>query len=199
MKSLSLGIHTFLIICLLFLSVISAACSDESNVVSATPTQNADTIPQKYVTGDIVAKSLSSTDILYLIVKYDASTNRYERALIFKSADGRSYYCKDDKTDFLSASSLEKLYPVKVAQVSSLSDVPIITVTSSPQVTTLMSSPTTIAENTVTTAPSQTPITTTLPLPTTYSLPSPMIISINDEQTIDSSQPRSCQRRNRSK
>jgi PKD repeat protein len=124
-----------ILIAILILAVLSAGCSDtgqSGNNVTTVPTTVSGA---KYVSGDIIAKTATSTDTFMLIVKYDVATDKYERALAYKKADG-SFYRTDAKTDLLARSSTEKLYLVKITHVSSLSQVPVVTPTTAPPATT---------------------------------------------------------------
>jgi hypothetical protein len=96
----------------------------------------------KFVAGDIIAKTASSTDSIWLIKTYDAKTDKYERAITYKKSDG-SWYRKDERTELSDRATTEKLYPVKVTHVSSLSAVPVITATTVPVTTSTMVTATT--------------------------------------------------------
>jgi len=69
---------------LVVLAVLFAGCSGESP-------QNVTTVPTtvvnqpKFVAGDIIAKTATSADSMWLIVKYDAKTDKYERASRIKN------------------------------------------------------------------------------------------------------------------
>jgi hypothetical protein len=118
---------------LVVIAVLLAGCSSESP-------QNVTTVPTtamnqpKYVAGDIIAKTATSADSMWLIVKYDAKTDKYERALAYKKSDG-SWYRKDERTDLSDRALTEKLYPAKVTHVSSISAVPVVTPTTIPVTT----------------------------------------------------------------
>lgn len=133
-----------LLIVLVIATVFFSGCSDDGssagNETAVPTTENA----VKFVTGDIVGKTATSSDTLILIVKYDSSADKYERALVYKKSDG-TYYRMNANTDMLARSTLEKLYPAKVTHVSSLSQVPVVTPT------TLTTVPTTTTTTTTTT------------------------------------------------
>ena len=106
--------------------VISAGCSDESSSAESTipPPAHPDA---KYSEGDIIATaSSSSSSTLYLILKYDAATDQYTRAVIEKNPDGTWGYRSSERTERSSRTSLEKIYTVKVAHVA-VAIVPVIT------------------------------------------------------------------------
>jgi hypothetical protein len=111
----------FLVFCVIF-----AGCSDESapvDVTTPTPVH-----PEaKYSDGDIIATASSaSSSSLYLILKYDTTTDQYTRAVIEKNADGSWGHRSSDRTEKSSRTALEKIYTIKVAHVA-VSIVPVIT------------------------------------------------------------------------
>ena len=111
---------------LLVFSVIFAGCSDESpSAETTTPTPvHPDA---KYSEGDIIATaSSSSSSSLYLILKYDAATDQYTRAVIEKNADGSWGHRSSDRTERSPRTTVEKIYTVRVAHVA-VSIVPVIT------------------------------------------------------------------------
>ena len=139
----------FLVAGLVVLFAIFAGCSGEAS--QATPVPTTTPIGPKFVAGDIIAKTASSTDTFWLIVKYDAKTDKYERAFTYQKSDG-SWYRKDERTELLERALTEKLYPAKVTHVSSISAVPVVTPTTIPV--------TTSATATATTTPLEAPTVT---------------------------------------
>jgi hypothetical protein len=113
---------------LLIFSVILAGCSDESS--SATREFPAAAHPDaKYGEGDIIATASSSaSSSLFLILKYDAATDQYTRAVIEKNADGSWGHRTSDWTEKISRTSVEKIYTVRAGHVA-VSIVPVITLT----------------------------------------------------------------------
>jgi hypothetical protein len=113
---------------LLVAVVIIAGCSS-SSPPAATPTQTTVALLNKFVAGDILAKSSSSTDQpLYLILGYDKSKDTYSRAFIYKNSDGSWGHRINTKNDTFSRLDMEKVYPAKIAHVA-LTSVPIVTAT----------------------------------------------------------------------
>lgn len=171
------GFQTALIIGILILGVFVCGCSDQSNT---TTTSMPTTTPfqQKFVAGDIIAKTATSTDTFWLIMKYDSKMDTYERALVYKKSDG-SWYRKDDKTEQSDRSTTEKIYPAKIFHVSSLSNIPVATPTktTAPTITPIVTTwvPTTTA-TTITTATTATQTTTTGT--TTTTAPAPTVMSM---------------------
>jgi len=71
-----------------------------------------------YTAGDIV-KSASGTDSpAWLVVGYDAATDSYTRALIYKKTDGSYGYRMNSATETTKRASLEKIYSVKITHVA---------------------------------------------------------------------------------
>jgi hypothetical protein len=111
---------------LLVFGVISAGCSDESPSGEMESPTNVHP-DAKYSPGDIIATASSSaSSSLYLIVKYDAATDQYTRAVIKKNPDGSWGYRSSDWTEKIPRESLEKTYTVKAGHVA-VSIVPVIT------------------------------------------------------------------------
>jgi IPT/TIG domain len=111
---------------LLVFSVVFAGCSEESPPVDAvtSPPAHPDA---KYGEGDIIATASSSaSSSLYLILKYDAATDMYTRAVIEKNADGTWGHRSSDWTERSPRTAVEKIYTVKVGHVA-VSIVPVIT------------------------------------------------------------------------
>ena len=114
---------------ILVLGVFVAGCSSEpsSGTTTTVPTTAAVQVT-KFVSGDIIAKSSTSTDSIWLILAYDKTTDQYERALIYKNSAGAWGYRTNNNTDKLSRATIEKLYPVKISHVT-VSSVPVVTPT----------------------------------------------------------------------
>jgi len=132
----------FFLAAFMIAAILSAGCSDETSPATPVPTPTA--AGAQFGSGDIIAKTQVATGTIWLIVKYDAKTDTYERALAYKKTGG-GWYRKDDKTDLSERSLTERIYPVKIAHVSSLSEVPVETLT------TVTTSPTATVTTTVTT------------------------------------------------
>jgi hypothetical protein len=132
-------INGLLICALLVVAVLVAGCSDQSAAGTATP-EPTTALPQaKFVAGDIIAKSASSSErTLYVITKYDTKGDIYTRAWIQKNADGSWGHFIDNKTEKVERTLVEKVYPVKIAHVT-VSSVPIVTPTVPPTVVTTLS------------------------------------------------------------
>ena len=136
-----------LIICVILVFVVLiAGCSDQSSAgVTPEPTT---ALPQaKFVSGDIIAKSASSTDqMLYVITQYDAKTDMYTRAWIHKNTDGSWGHFADNKTEKVERTLVEKVYPVKLTHVT-VSSIAIVTPTIPPTVVTTLSGSTPTVTN----------------------------------------------------
>ncbi|WAC04657.1 MAG: IPT/TIG domain-containing protein [Methanoregula sp.] len=132
--------YHFLIIGMLIVGVLCAGCSDESDSGTATPVPTTMPVQPKFIAGDIVAKTATSVDTYWLIIKYDPKTDNYERALIFRSLK-ETWYRKDNKTELADRSVMEKLYPVKIFHTSSISAITLATLTATPTATLTTSGP----------------------------------------------------------
>ncbi|MCX6688704.1 MAG: IPT/TIG domain-containing protein, partial [Methanoregula sp.] len=113
---------------ILVLAVFVAGCSSgpASDTTTTVPTTSAPVI--KYAAGDIIGKTSTSTDSVWLILAYDQTADQYERALIYKNTAGTWGYRTNTNTDKLTRETVEKLYPVKISHVT-VSSVPIVTPT----------------------------------------------------------------------
>jgi hypothetical protein len=100
----------------LLLVALAAGCTDDScSSNGATPTATGTTAPGSgpaYSTGDIVR--IPKTSSVTLIIGYDASSDTYERALIYPNADGSWGYRLNNQTEKYSRTVLEKIYTEKV-------------------------------------------------------------------------------------
>ena len=102
--------------------VVAAGCSGPSSQITPVPTSPP---LDKYVSGDIIAKTAGGTDQeFYLILAYDSGRDDYSRALVYRNTDG-SWHRNNVANNTLSRTLAEKLYPVKIAHVD-LSSVPVV-------------------------------------------------------------------------
>jgi hypothetical protein len=129
-----------LLICaLLVFLVLIAGCSDQSSAGTTTPVPTTALPETKFVAGDIIAKSASSTEqTLYVITQYDAKSGMYTRAWIHKNSDGSWGHFSDNRTEKIERTLVEKVYPVKLAHVT-ISSIAIVTPTIPPTVVTTLS------------------------------------------------------------
>jgi hypothetical protein len=134
------NVRNGLLICaLLVFAVLIAGCSDQSSAGTTTPVPTTAPPEAKFVAGDIIAKSASSTDqMLYVITQYDTNSGMYTRAWIHKNADGSWGHFSNDKTETAEKILIETVYPVKIAHVT-VSSIPIVTPTIPPTVVTTLS------------------------------------------------------------
>ncbi len=115
---------------LLAFGVCFAGCSGESSSDGSSAPAHPDA---KYTPGDIIATpSSSSSSSLYVILKYDAATDLYTRAVIEKNADGSWGHRSSEWTEKVPRSALEKTYTEKVGHVV-VSILPVITPTDLPE------------------------------------------------------------------
>lgn len=113
---------------LLVIALLSAGCSEESSSAVTTPVPT--TAPAvKYSAGDIIATTSSAGDSqLYVITGYDAVKNEYERAWIYRNADGSWGHFIDSTKERAPRSIVEKVYTVTVDHVT-VSTIPVVTPT----------------------------------------------------------------------
>jgi hypothetical protein len=129
------GLVLLLVTCLLI-----AGCStpDTTNQTAQSGTTNqttqTGTIPTGttaaalYTAGDIVMNPASAASSAWLVIRYDPASDTYERALIYKNADGSWGYRSDDRTETASRSVMDKTYTEKIT-TRDPSSVPVVTPT----------------------------------------------------------------------
>jgi hypothetical protein len=123
-----------LITIFLISGVFIAGCSDQSpSSVTTVPTTVSNA---KYVPGDIIGKTSSTTEtMLYVITKYDISTDQYTRQLLYKNSNGTWGHFINNNTEKVERTLVEKVYPVKISHVN-IASVTVIVPTVPPTVTT---------------------------------------------------------------
>ena len=106
------------LVVLLISCVLISGCTDNSSTTNTTtPASVVTTSPSgsaKYVSGDIVKIHGSSAATAMLIIRYDAATDTYERALIYPNADGSWGYRRNSNTEKASRVAMEKAYTEKI-------------------------------------------------------------------------------------
>jgi hypothetical protein len=125
---------------ILIIAVFLCGCSDQSGSGTAAPAPTTAALQPKFVAGDIIAKTSASTDTFWLIVKYDAKTDKYERALVFKSLQ-QTWFRNDNRTETAERTLTEKVYGVKIYHAATISAIPVRTPTPAVTVTTTISGP----------------------------------------------------------
>jgi len=139
---------------LLIFGVFFAGCSDNSaTTASANPTDASavtTTAGPLYSAGDIVKNPKSTSGAALLIIKYDAASDMYERAYVYPNPDGSFGYRIDSKTDLTGRSVIEKVYTTKVKSTT-VSAIPIRTLTIAPTATILSASTTASTDTTTVT------------------------------------------------
>ncbi len=109
----------FVAIAAFFFGIMGTFTTSSSNQLTDTTTIMPTTaVPvAKFITGDVVAKTSTQTDPLWLILSYDKETDEYERTQIYKNADGSWGYRLDNKSEKFPRIHMEKIYPVKITRV----------------------------------------------------------------------------------
>jgi hypothetical protein len=117
--------YGLLISIVLVAGVLIAGCSGSSPPATPAVTKTV-APPDKFVAGDIIAKSSSSTDQpLYLILSYNATKDTYTRAFIYRNTDGSWGHRVDTKNETVTRTLVEKVYPAKIAHIA-LTSVPVV-------------------------------------------------------------------------
>jgi len=130
--------YGILISLFLIFGVLIAGCSDQSSEGTITPVPTTAVSDVKYAAGDIIAQASPSSDqMLYVIIKYDRSTDQYTRQLIYKNSDGSWGHFVNNRTEKIARTLVEKAYPVKISQVkltaiAVVTSTPLTTVTITP-------------------------------------------------------------------
>ena len=146
------------VLVLLIAGVLVAGCTDSSSTTTppaqtAAITTKPGSVTPLYSAGDIVRSAKGSADTGWLILKYDAGTDSYERAFIYRNSDGTWGYRLDSRTEASGRRGLEKVNTVKVTHVEP-SQIPL----KQPTVATTAGSSSGTSSGSVTAT--QTPITT---------------------------------------
>lgn len=99
----------------LFLFALVAGCAGNSSSPNVTTTGT--TAPGSgpaFVAGDIVKNPKSTVQVAWLVISYDASTDMYERALVYPNADGSYGYRVNSNTEKYSRTLMDKVYTEKI-------------------------------------------------------------------------------------
>ncbi|HEX3001888.1 MAG TPA: hypothetical protein VHN82_05915, partial [Methanoregula sp.] len=117
------------LLCLLVIAgVILAGCtgnSGKNTSVTTTPTALSEA---KYSAGDIVAKTDSGGNPLYVITNYNPETDKYTRSWVYQNDDGSWGHFINSKTEDSPRTLVEKVYPVTIAHVD-VASIPVVTPT----------------------------------------------------------------------
>ena len=76
------GIYSVVFSIMLIIIVFCTGCSDEGTPSTPQQTPAITASQVKFVEGDIIAKSATSTDLYFVILNYDSTTDKYERAFV---------------------------------------------------------------------------------------------------------------------
>ncbi|MCK9592545.1 MAG: hypothetical protein M0Q91_11115 [Methanoregula sp.] len=141
-----------LLISLLVLFVFLAGCSEDTSSSNATtPATVSTTGPSStapYSAGDVIQNPQDPAQTALLIISYNSSTDKYERAFIYPNADGSWGYRVNMNTEKVSRVLTDRIYTQKVATVTP-SLVPVRThVTTATPTSTTTSTTTTIVSPT---------------------------------------------------
>ena len=111
-----------LLISLLVLFVFLAGCSEDTSASNATtPATVSTTGPSStapYSAGDVIKNPQDPAQTALLIIGYNSSTDKYERAFIYPNADGSWGYRVNKNTEKVSRVLTDRIYTQKVATVT---------------------------------------------------------------------------------
>lgn len=135
---------------LILFAVFVAGCSDEAAAPPAdVPPAVTTASGPLYGAGDLVKNPKSTAGTAVLIIRYDAGSDKYERAYVYPNSDGSLGYRLDSKTDLIEREMIERAYTQKV-RTGAVSSIPI---GSTSTVTTAIVTATTTSGSSVTTVP----------------------------------------------
>jgi hypothetical protein len=144
------------------LCILLIACAFIAGCANTTPanetaqpavTQATGTAGPLYGAGDVVKNPKVSSSTAWLVISYDAASDKYERALIYPNSDGSWGYRADSRTEKSDRSVMEKVYTEKITTLA-LASVPVRTPA-------IPSSTATVSVTTAVTSSSTTAVTTT--------------------------------------
>jgi uncharacterized protein YkwD len=121
-----IAVYSAPVILILIITLFCAGCTEPSDDTITTQPPAISSVQSRFAEGDIIAKTVSSTDQFMLILHYDADTGNYERAIVNKRSDG-SWFRNTNQSERIDRTLMEKVYPAKVGHVGSLSQVPVET------------------------------------------------------------------------
>jgi hypothetical protein len=113
-KTASMISMLFLIIGCVFITACTGSSGTGNTtpqITSVTPTPSTGAL---YSTGDIVRNPKGSQDTAWLVIGYDPAKDSYERAFIYRNADGTWGYRLDSRTEQANRVVMEKLYTEKI-------------------------------------------------------------------------------------
>ncbi len=120
------GVVLLLIACILVAGCDSSPATNQTVQPGVTTGTGA-----LYSEGDIVRNPVSTADTAWLVLDYDDASDTYERALIYKNADGSWGYRKDNRTEQAKRPVMEKVYS-DIVENKLPSSIPIVTPTPAP-------------------------------------------------------------------
>ncbi len=144
---------SFLIICTLLAGCTGDTGSSNATTPSTTTGQSS---TAAYSAGDVIKNPQSPSQTALLIIGFNASADKYERALIYPNADGSWGYRLNTNTETVSRAIIDQLYTQKVTRVAP-SAVPVRTHTTTLTPTSTTSSATTSTTTTTTVSPTGKP------------------------------------------
>ncbi len=150
------------------IGVSMSGCSDTADTPASDTIAVTTTAGPLYTAGDIVRSASASESPAWLVVSYDAATDSYGRALIYKNTDGSYGYRSGPAAETMKRAAMEKVYTTKITHV---------TVASVPT-----AAPTTVTTVVTTTAATRTTTATAGTATTTASTARPSIKAMSPEE-----------------
>jgi len=91
--------------------LLAAGCFEDDTAGPGTPATPAGPL---YTAGDVVKNPLSVPGPAWLIIRYNAKSDSYERAIILQNADGTYGYRADNRTDTVPRPVMERVFTLKI-------------------------------------------------------------------------------------
>ena len=104
----------FLIIACVFITACTGNSSTANTTLQTTLMTTAPSTAAQYTSGDIVRSPKGSPDTAWLVTGYDTTTDSYERAFVYRNADGTWGYRLDSRTERANRAVMEKVYTEKI-------------------------------------------------------------------------------------
>jgi hypothetical protein len=117
------GLVVLIVACLLIAGCSTPDTGDQTVQPTASPVAGA-----RYTAGDIVRNPVSTASTAWLVIRFDAASDSYERALVYPNTDGSWGYRSDNRTEKAGRLVMEKVY-TELVENKLPSSVPIVTPT----------------------------------------------------------------------
>jgi hypothetical protein len=115
-RSILSGLCILLILCTFIAGCVNTTPANETAQPAVTPATI--TTGPLYGAGDVVKNPKVSSSTAWLVISYDAASDKYERALIYPNSDGSWGYRADSRTEKSDRSIMEKVYTEKITTLT---------------------------------------------------------------------------------